>query len=554
MLNRLWLAAVTCGVLMIAGCSGSTTTVQRDRSEVPLYDGMGGHQRQVTTSSPLAQKYFDQGLIWAYAFNHDEAIRSFEKAAELDPRCAMAWWGIALCHGPHINNPTVPEDRAMAAWAALQRAIAVQDQASPVERDLINALAQRYANPQPADRAAQDQAYANALAGVWEKYPRDSDVGTLYAEALMDLRPWDLWTRDGRPQPGTLTIVAVLEEVLRLDPSNPGANHLYVHALEASPYPAKADAAADRLRDLVPASGHLVHMPSHIDVVTGRWALAADQNERARAADQAYEAISPRQGFYRLYMIHNDHMLAFAAMMEGRGEVALRSARNVVNGVPADYARREAALVDPYMGAAYDVLKRFGRWDDILNEPAPPEYLPITTALWRFNRGVAHAAKGAVALAERERAAFRAAVARVPEDALMAINPAHDIFRLADHFLLGEIAFRRGDIPESVQQLRQAIALEDQLRYMEPPEWVQPVRHTLGAVLLSVGRHTEAEVVYREDLAKWPNNGWSLYGLSRCLRASGAAAEAQEVEEKLRQAWSRADVPIASSCVCVPKT
>jgi tetratricopeptide (TPR) repeat protein len=554
MLNRLWLAAVTCGVLMIAGCSGSTTTVQRDRSEVPLYDGMGGHQRQVTTSSPLAQKYFDQGLIWAYAFNHDEAIRSFEKAAELDPRCAMAWWGIALCHGPHINNPTVPEDRAMAAWAALQRAIAVQDQASPVERDLISALAQRYANPQPADRAALDQTYANALAGVWEKYPRDSDVGTLYAEALMDLRPWDLWTRDGRPQPGTLTIVAVLEEVLRLDPSNPGANHLYVHALEASPYPAKADAVADRLRDLVPASGHLVHMPSHIDVVTGRWALAADQNERARAADQAYEAISPRQGFYRLYMIHNDHMLAFAAMMEGRGEVALRAARNVVNGVPADYARREAALVDPYMGAAYDVLKRFGRWDDILNEPAPPEYLPITTALWRFNRGVAHAAKGAVALAEQERAAFRAAVARVPEDALMAINPAHHIFRLADHFLLGEIAFRRGDIPESVQQLRQAIALEDQLRYMEPPEWVQPVRHTLGAVLLSVGRHTEAEVVYREDLAKWPNNGWSLYGLSRCLRASGAAAEAQDIEEQLRQAWSRADVPIASSCVCVPKT
>ncbi|MEW6197224.1 MAG: hypothetical protein AB1601_00960 [Planctomycetota bacterium] len=553
MLNRVRLSVVALGLAMLAGCGGSTAALKSSRAEVPLYDGLGSHHREVTTTSPLAQRYFDQGLIWTYAFNHDEAIRSFEKAAELDPQCAMAWWGIALCHGPHINFPLVPPERAAAAWNALQKAIAVQDRASPVERDLIVALAKRYANPQPADRQPLDQAYADAMAAVWQKYPQDADVGTLYAEAMIDLRPWDLWTKDGRPQPGTLKIVAVLEDVLRLDPNNPGANHLYVHAVEASPHPAKADVAADRLRDLVPASGHLVHMPSHIDVLTGRWELASHQNELAIAADGDYRAISPRQGFYRLYMLHNDHMLAFASMMEGRSAVAIRAARNAVHGVPEDFARREAALVDPYMGAIYDALKRFGRWDDILNEPAPPKYLPITTAMWRFNRAVAYAAKGEVKAAEREHKEFRAAVARVPQDAMMAINRAHDILRLADHFALGEIAFRRGDIDESVRQLRQAIALEDQLRYMEPPEWVQPVRHTLGAVLLSAGRYQEAEQTYRQDLARWPNNGWSLYGLSRCLEARGAA-EARDVQDRLRKAWSRADVPIGSSCVCVPKT
>lgn len=543
-----------CLLVVLAALFQATAARAEGVLSVPLYEGLGSHHRAVTTSSPRAQQYFNQGLIWTYAFNHDEAIRSFQKATEFDPDCAMAWWGIALCNGPHINFPLVPPERATAAWNALKKAQAAQDRASPVERALINALAKRYANPQPADRAALDKAYADAMAEVWAAYPRDPDVGTLYAEALMDLRPWDLWSVDQQPRPETPAVIAVLEEVLRLDPDNPGANHLYIHAIEPSPHPEQANDAARRLRNLVPGAGHLVHMPSHIFVLTGRWADAAEQNELAIAADRAYRKVAPEPGFYRLYILHNHHMLSFAAMMEGRSEVAIRAARAAMSSVPAEYLERDAAMADPYMGAVYDALKRFGRWDDILKEPPPPTCLPITTAMWRMNRTVAHAARGEVALAEQEQAAFRKAAAQVPPDALMAINPAADILKLADHFITGEIAYRRGDIDASVSALRQAIVLEDQLRYMEPPEWMQPVRHTLGAVLLSAGRHAEAEKAYREDLAKWPANGWSLYGLSRCLRARGADAEAEHVEERFHKTWSRADAPIGSSCLCVPKT
>jgi tetratricopeptide (TPR) repeat protein len=554
MSSRMRTRTIGLGFLRACAIVGATVAAAYGERSVPLYEGMGDHHREVTTTSPLAQKYFDQGLTWAFAFNHDEAIRSFEKAAELDPDCAMAWWGVALCNGPHINNPAVPPARATAAWQALQKAMVALGHATPVERALIEALSKRYADAAPTDRSALDQAYAAAMAKVWEKYPRDPDVGTLYAEALMDLRPWDLWTQDQQPRSETPVIVAVLEDVLRLDPKHPGANHLYIHAVEPSRHPEKANAAAKRLRDLVPGSGHMVHMPSHIYVLTGRWADAAQQNERAISADRAYRKIAPRQGFYHVYMLHNHHMLAFASMMEGRREVAVRAAREVVESVPEDYMKREAALVDPYMGAIYDVLKRFGRWDDILREPGPPSYLPITTAMWRLSRGVAYAAKGDIALAEQERVAFQKAVSQVPEDALMAINPAADILKIAEHFLDGEIAYRRGDIDVSVRALRQAIALEDRLRYMEPPEWMQPVRHTLGAVLMSAGRFEEAETVYRKDLARWPENGWSLYGLSRCLQERQATAEAKEIEERFGKAWSRADSPIASSCLCVPRT
>jgi tetratricopeptide (TPR) repeat protein len=543
---------LTMAVLCTTGCQ--TTGLRSAGGRTPLFKGMGDHHRAVSTTSPRAQQYFDQGLIWAYAFNHDEAIRSFEEAARLDPDCAMAWWGIALCHGPHINNPVVPPERERAAWAALQKAIAVQHKAGAVERQLIDALSKRYADPPPADRRPYDEAYARAMSDLWRMHPNDADIGTLYAESLMDLQPWDLWTKDGQPKGRTNEIIAVLDRVLELDPINPGANHLYIHAIEASPNPALANEAADRLRDMVPASSHLVHMPSHIDVLTGRWEQASFQNERAMEADRRYRKISPNQGFYRLYMMHNEHMLAFASMMEGRRKAGLRAARSAINNIPKDYARSETAIVDPYMGAVYDVMKRFGMWDEILREPAPPSYLPITTAMWRFNRGLAYAAKGDIDRAVQEREAFRTAAANIPDDAMMAINPAKKILRIADHMLDGEIALRRGDIDESVSELRKAIEIEDELLYMEPPEWIQPVRHTLGAVLLSAGRYEEAEKVYREDLDKWPNNGWSLYGLGRCLRARGAMSEANQVEERFREAWRRADTPIASSCLCIPRT
>lgn len=548
-LARLFIAAAAASLV---GCS--TAKRPGEPQQARLFQGMGDHHFEITTSSPRAQEYFDQGLIWAYAFNHDEAIRSFTKAGEIDPDCAMAFWGVALCNGPHINNPIVTADRAKAAWTALQKAVALADKVSPIERDLIGALKHRYADPQPADRAPLDQAYADAMGRVWDKYPTDADVGTLYAEALMDLHPWDLWTQSKEPKPGTNEIVALLEHVLELDPNIPGANHLYIHAVEASAHPERANAAADRLREMIPASGHLTHMPSHIDVLTGRWDKAARQNEMAIDIDRTYRNLSPDQGFYRLYMAHNHHMLAFASMMEGRSDEALAAARDVVNGVPADYLEKESALMDPYMGAAYDVLKRFGRWDEILDEAAPPGCLPITTAMWRFHRGLAYAAKDQIALAEQEQAAFREAVNDVPEDALMAINPAHKILDIADLMLEGEIALAREDYQASVGYLRKAVEVEDGLLYMEPPEWVQPVRHTLAAVLVEDGNYAEAEQVYREDLKKWPGNGWSLYGLARCLEMQDKSAEAARVRGQFKKAWARADTEIWTSCLCVRKT
>lgn len=521
------------------------------RRNVPLFDGLGDHHYAITTSSPLAQRYFDQGLIWTYAFNHDEAIRSFEEAGRLDPQCAMAWWGVALCHGPHINNPVMPAERGVAAWNALQKAMALRDHCTSTERQLIEALSKRYTTPPPENRQPLNQAYADAMATVWKNHPQDADIGTLYAESLMDLHPWDLWTQDRQPKSHTEPILAVLENVMQLDPNNPGVNHLYIHAVEASSDPQRADEAAHRLRTMVPGSGHLVHMPSHIDVLTGRWALAVQQNIEASKIDSAYRKQSPNQGFYHLYMTHNSHMLSFAAMMEGRSTLAMSSARAVVSNVPEEALKDNAPFLDPIMCAPYDVMKRFGQWDTILQEPAPPSYLPITTAMWRFHRGLAHAAKGQVAEAENEKQLFLNAVSDVPDDALMAINSAHHVLDIAKHMLDGEILFRRGDINQAVKSLKLAIAREDELMYMEPPEWVQPVRHTLGAVLLSAGRHEEAERAYREDLHKWPENGWSLLGLSKCLSAR-QLSEAEAVAARLKTAWARADRGISSSCLCVP--
>jgi tetratricopeptide (TPR) repeat protein len=517
---------------------------------VPLFEGLGPHQRPVNTSSPEAQRYFDQGLIFAFAFNHDEAIRSFTQAARLDPQCAMAWWGIALSSGPHINNAQMSPAQSQAAWDALQNALALQDQARPTDRALIQALAHRYAASPPENRRPLDEAYAAAMREVWLAHRDDADVGSLYAESLMDLRPWDLWTVTGQPQPGTQEIVSVLEEVLQQAPEHPGANHFYIHAIEASPDPGKALASADRLTRLVPAAGHLVHMPAHIYARTGHWEKAAEANERAITADQQYRAISPHQAFYRIYMAHNHHFLAFASMMEGRSAEAIDAARDMIAGIPPEFVQSQAAQVDGFMPIAIEVLMRFGRWQEILNEPPPPEYLPITTAMWRFARGVSYAALGQVRLATQEQAAFRLAVTDVPPGAMLMVNPATDMLAVADHMLAGEIAFRRGDIDTAVSDLRVAVELEDKLRYMEPPEWIQPVRHALGAILLSAGRAAEAEAVYREDLQRWPENGWSLYGLAAALRQRGAESEAAEVQRRFAQAWSRADYSLKASCSC----
>lgn len=533
---------------LVAGCA----THGGLASKPQLFDGMGPHTRPVDAAAPSAQQYFDQGLTWAYAFNHDEAIRSFREAARLDPNMAMAWWGVALCNGPHINFPMMTPEQSRDASDAMRRAESLAAAARPVDRALIAALSTRYADPPPVDRRPLDLAYADAMRAVYAAHRDDADVATLYAESLMDLQPWDLWNDDGAPKGRTSEILGVLESALALNPSHPGANHLYVHALEASPHPERANAAADRLRTLVPASGHLVHMPAHIDVQVGRWAAASDQNEAAMRADAAYRRRSPRQGFYHIYMAHNPHFLAWSSMMEGRSARALEAARAAIDSVPETYGRENAAMVDGYMCIALDAMKRFGQWDDMLREPAPPEYWPAARAHWHFSRGLAFAAKGDIVAAEGAQKALRDAIARTPAEATFVISPTRDVLAVADHMLAGEIATRRGRVDEAVRELSLAVQREDALRYMETPEWAQPVRHTLGAVLLDAGRAAEAEQVYREDLRIWPENGWSLYGLAAALRAQGKAAEADAVDARFAKAWARADVTIDSTCACIP--
>jgi tetratricopeptide (TPR) repeat protein len=558
---------IVTGAVFLAGCQSSNTQSPGSQSSQgtstkaktqPLFKGLGDHKRPVTTESSQAQKYFDQGLTWAFSFNHDEAIRSFTQATVLDPGCAMAWWGVALCNGPHINNAGMDEARSRAAWLALKQAEAALDTESEAERALIGALAARYADPEagtlpltPPDRAPLDKAYADAMAIVRGRFPDDNDITVLYAESLMDLRPWDLWDRDGTPRPETPDIIAALEAVLAADANHPGANHYYIHAVEASSLASRAVPAADRLRTLVPASGHMVHMPAHIDVRVGRWDQAAESNRRAIKADTAYRKISPNQGFYRLYMAHNHHFLSWACMMQGRRAESLSAARAMIAGVPPDFIENQGAIIDGYMPIAIESLMRFGRWDEILAEPAPPKALPITTAFWRYARACAFAATGRVDDAVVEQRAFRRAVSAVPEDAHMAINNARKVLSIADHVLAGEIAFRRGDLDGAVDDLNDAIEIEDSLLYMEPPDWVQPVRHTLGAMLVSAGRTSEAAEVYQKDLEYWPENGWSLLGLAQCLEAEKDPAAA-EVRERFKKAWSDADTKIQTTCLCVP--
>ncbi|MCL4836484.1 MAG: hypothetical protein KJ058_00775 [Thermoanaerobaculia bacterium] len=533
--------------LALAACGGPAPPAPGTAADP---EGLGPHRRAVTTRSPEAQREFDRGLAYLYGFNHDEAIRAFTRAASHDPECAMAHWGIAYAHGPHINNPAVSEERAMAAWEALAEARAHAGRGTETERALIEALAARYAWPQPEDRAPLDAAYAEAMRGVWRDYPDDDDIGALTAEALMDVHPWDLWLPDGTPQPWTGEIVALLEQVLARTPRHPLATHLYIHAVEASPEPGRADAAADALRDLMPGVGHMVHMPSHIDVRRGRWREAIVANTKAMAADRAYRERRPEQGFYRIYMAHNHHMRAFAAMMVGQSGLALASVREMVADMPAAWLEEYALVADGWVAMPIEVLMRFGRWEEILAEPEPAPYLPLSRALRHYARGVAYAAQGKIEEARAEQTAFEQGRALVAAEATFGNNPAHALLAVAEAVLEGEILVRAGELDEGLARLREAVEREDALRYDEPPDWILPVRHALGATLLAAKRAEEAEAVFRADLAKLPGNGWSLYGMGRALRLQGRDAEAVAFEQEFRAAWAGADVQIDSPCYC----
>jgi tetratricopeptide (TPR) repeat protein len=520
---------------------------------IPLLDSLGSHVHPVTTRSPEAQRYFDQGLRFLFGFNHGAAIRSFQEAVRLDPDCAMAHWGIALASGPHINFPLVPPPAAELAWAELQLAQRNAAKATPVEQALIAALSHRYANPQPDDRSALDLAYANAMREVWKKFPADTDVGVFFAEAMMDLRPWDQWTLEGQAQPGTDEILATLDAVLKLDLQHPFANHLYVHAVEASPHPERAISQADRLLNLQPGLAHNVHMPSHIYIRVGRWHDAVDSNLAAVAADKAYRKIvGPARGFLPVYVAHNEHMLAYAAMMTGQSGLCLQHMRDLVTGLSPEFLQEFNAGVEAWLAMPLEALVRFGRWDEILAEPVHPAGELFTHAFQHAARGIAFAAKGDSKSARQEQALYLAAAKAVTPDRTFGNNPCQAVLAIVTPMLEGEILVREGKLDDAIAQLRSAIALEDQLHYDEPPGWLIPVRHSLGAVLMSHQRYAEAEAVYREDLVRLPGNGWSLFGLSEALMRQHKNAEVPALRSQFKQVWSKADLTISSSCLCQP--
>ena len=447
------------------------------------------------------------------------------------------------------------EERTELAWTAMQEAFERIENTTPVERALIEALQYRNPRQEPEDRTSLNEAFAAAMGHIWVAHSDDADVGMLYAEATMVLQPWKLYDLDFEPHQITPVVLTTLERVIDLDPDHPGALHLYIHATEPSSDPYRGLNAAHRLNDLVHASGHLLHMPSHIYVKTGHWEEAVAQNVKAMAADGTYRVSTEVPMSQHSYMTHNSHMRAYAAMMSGREAEALLAARDMWTNLDDEaILRKVGPRVDRWMASVWDVQKRFGRWDAILAEPAPPEFLPLTTATWWAARAVAYAAKKDFENAEKEYAAFRESWRRVPEDYLWGRDLGMRVLEVSDHFIAGEIALQRGNWEEAARHLEKAAAVEDTLSYGEPPKWLQPVRHTLGAVYMKAGRYADAETAYREDLAKWPRNGWSLFGLARALEEQGKTDAAAEAMAEYREVWKHADEEIATSCKCIPAT
>jgi hypothetical protein len=510
------------------------------QTKVKLYTDLGTHQKAIGTKVPEAQKYFDQGLRLVYGFNHAEAIRSFTRATELDPACAMCWWGIAYAYGPHVNAG-MDSASGVIAYQAAQKARSLSSSAPPWQRAYIEAIVARYAAVPPANRASLDSAYSRAMLNVARTYPNDLDASALAAESLMDLRPWNYWTSEGKPYPGTDEIVRQLESVIARNSEHPGACHYYIHAVEAV-NPQLAVPCAERLARLMPGVGHMVHMPAHIYVRVGRYKDAAQSNVHAIHSDETFIEGQPQPTVYSLaYYPHNIHFLAFVSTMAGKSAQAIEAARTLKSKVNLDVAKSVGMLQEmvPYHVLT---LTTFGRWDDVLAEPLPPAELRFPTAMAHYARGVAYAAKGNFADAKVALDTVMAIDAATPADA-----EAKGPISIAVHALMGEIATRSGKADEGIAHFRQALAIEDKGLYFEPPKWYYPIRQSLGAALLKAGRNAEAEQVYRDDLKRFPENGWSLYGLAVALKAQGKAAEAAAVEKRFASAWSDADVKLSAS-------
>jgi len=535
-------------VALISLCAGSIVSLAAAKNEPAprLMPGLGEVHHPVSTKNREAQQFFDQGLKLVYGFNHDQARRSFQRAAELDPKLAMAWWGVALTLGPNYNLPVDPE-REKAGYDAVQRALSLQENASDPERAYINALTVRYSNDPHVDLHALDRAYKEAMGKLAARYPDDLDAATLYAESAMNLNPWRLWTADGKPAEGTEEIVATLESVLKRDPNHLGANHYYIHAVEASPHPERALPSAARLEKLAPAEGHLAHMPAHIYARVGDHFASAHCNEAAIAADKKFLGETQEQGVYRmLYYSHNLHFLAFASCMNGNfaeaKDAAAKLVANVAPGVKA------MPMLEGFLPTPIVVLFAFERWNDLLKLPAPDPSFVTTNAVWHSLRGVAFANTGRTAEAEQEQKQFRDLAAKIPPETMYdMLNNVDAVFKIHEHLLAAEILRSRHDDKAATDSLRQAIAAQDALNYSEPPPWYPPVRPILGRVLLENKDFAEAEKIFRADLEKSPRDARALAGLRDCFNAQGRKYEADQIDQQFRAAWKVAAVTNAAA-------
>jgi tetratricopeptide (TPR) repeat protein len=542
------LLSLLIGLVVANPIRGNPGSGDGQSGPVPLYDNLGDHHYPISSSVPDVQAYFDQGLRLYYAFNHAEAIRSFREAQSLDPECAICWWGEALAFGPNINLP-MDADSARSAYAAIQKGLTLRDHASPNERALIDALAVRYEADPPQDRAHLDRAYSDSMKALTARFPDDDDIRVLFGESIMDLTPWDYWTEDGDPRAGIAEALDAFEQVMAENERHPGACHFYIHAVEKL-YPERAVRCAERLADLMPGAGHVVHMPGHIYIRVGRYLDAIEANRHAVHSDETYiRDQRPGPGMYTVgYYPHNYDFLAFAASMIGRSGEAIDAADKVASLIPAELFNEPGmSFLQHWSTRSLQMRIRFARWGEILATPAPPSDRLHAGAMWHYARGRALLATGDDPGSREQLRLLEQILADPALDGMrMEYNASTDLLRIATHVLAGSIESDAGNHDAAIAELTEAVRLEGNLLYGEPPEWSVPTRHDLGTALLNAGRPAEAQDVIEDGLEQFPDNGWSLYLLSVALRQQDRNGEADEVTGRFQQIWETADVDITS--------